>query len=168
MSVGGQSGMRMPAEDDDSVHAKSGIILMARPSRNRQSPYQRTTKRSSCSNTPSLVLELDPPVTGTPTVNGLATISPVAICGVRANREFHGLSQAVVAVPSMVNRGTGRRLEPRVEASGPGPTGGVGATQRQSPDRVEKSLQSCAVTPPVLPTAWSGSPLPRPAEGVIP
>ena len=58
---------------------------------------------------------LDPPVTGAPIVNGLATIRAVPGCGVGANREFDRLPQLAVAIPSMLDRGTGRRLEPRVE-----------------------------------------------------
>jgi hypothetical protein len=59
--------------------------------------------------------ELDPPVAGALTVNGVATIRAVATCGVGTNGELHRLAQPVAAIPPMLDGCHGRRLEARVE-----------------------------------------------------
>jgi len=64
---------------------------------------------------PVLGSKLDPPLTGALIVNGLATVRAVAGGGVAANRKFHRLAQAVVAIPPMLDRCSRRRLDPRVK-----------------------------------------------------
>ncbi len=64
--------------------------------------------------------QLDPPVAGALTADGVAAVGAVTVSGIGLNAELHGLAQAIALIPAVLNRSGGCGFELREEEHRPG------------------------------------------------